>query len=126
MIKLTKILTAFAFFACAAGSLTLVSSCATISEILGRIFEPTESVYATVEHASAPKYNKATYSEDGKLSRDAYYTQNFNIKTDDGRRLRGSHKYDAYNSSQQLYTGARGQAKIGLKTGELKDFEVSY
>ncbi len=113
---------------CAASVLFLLSSCNTMSSIASQIFEPTESVYATVEHASAPKY----YAESsigkgkGKITSEAHYEQNYNIRTDDGRRLRGSQTYGIYDTGKQLYTGARGQATIGLKTGRLKDFEVSY
>lgn len=114
------------FLACAASSLLFFSSCKTMSDIFGQIFEPTESVYATVEHASAPKYHSATYTKKGEPLLDAYYTQNINVRTDDGRRLRGTHNYDEGDEALQLYTGARGQATIGLKSGRLKRFEVSY
>lgn len=112
------------FFACVASSLFLFTSCHTMTDIFGSIYEPTKSVSATVEHASVPKYHAeiSIGKGKGKITLEGHYEQKYYIITEDGRRLCGTHTYGVDETDKQLYTGSRGQAIIGVKSAHLKSF----
>lgn len=91
-------------------------------------FEETNSVSATVVHASTPVYEAGGEHIMGKgkgeIKTTAGYHQNLTVKTDDGKTYSGSMKVDT--QAQCVHTGDKGIAKIGVESNILKSFEKTY
>lgn len=91
-------------------------------------FEKTNSVEATVTHASTPSYQAGGEhilgKGKGEIKTKEGYSQNITVQTADGAIYKGSIFVDT--ADECVYTGDVGIAEIGVVSNMLKNFEKSY